>query len=163
MLEIITEPNPILHQKTQRVLSVDKKIVDIVREMQIAMKLANGIGLAAPQVSLNQQIAIVQIPDRGKTEGEEVDGPLIAMINPKITNASPQVSTEMEGCLSIPNVEVSVTRPVSVRVKFTDLDSKIVTLDANGLMARAIQHEIDHLNGILITDHGKAQPIKEND
>ncbi len=157
MLDIILEPNPGLHRKVSTVKDINEDTVKLVAQMQTTMHNANGIGLAAPQVNINQQIAIVQIGN------DENPGELIAMINPKITNVSSNIVIETEGCLSIPHIEVDVARPEKITVKYTNLKNNQVSLDATGLLARAIQHEIDHLNGILITDHGPARMIKEND
>lgn len=163
MFKLITEPNPILHTKTKPVDKIDQSIHEIVLGMRQIMKQANGIGLAAPQVGISQQIAIVEIPlDREDNKSKKNEKPLqLTLINPKITQSSREFKANLEGCLSIPGIEVNVTRPVSVTINYLDLDSMRQTLTASNLLARVIQHEIDHLNGILITDHGKAQPIKD--
>lgn len=159
MLEIIIEPNNMLHTKVSRVTDITDKTDQIVQEMARAMKQANGIGLAAPQVNLNLQIAIVDVPKHKDDAGSN----LITLINPKITWVSDDQTLTEEGCLSIPGIEVDVSRPDKITICFQGLDNKKQTLSADGLLARAIQHEIDHLNGILITDHGPARPIKSND
>jgi peptide deformylase len=159
MLKIVLEPNQILHTKTKRVDVIDNDIAKIADQMFITMKKANGIGLAAPQVNIDKQIAIVDV----NRDDNDTKSNLIVMINPKIIQASQSLSKMNEGCLSIPGIEVEVTRPASITVTFQDLESRKVTLKANELLARAIQHEVDHLNGILITDHGIAKPIENHD
>lgn len=159
MLKIIHEPNNMLHTKVNRVVAISQETAEIVKDMTIAMHQANGIGLAAPQVNLNLQIAIVDVPKNKDETGSN----LITLINPKITWVSDNQTVTEEGCLSIPGIEVVVSRPEKIIVVFQNLNDKKQTLAVDGLLARAIQHEIDHLNGILITDHGPAKLIKPND
>ncbi len=162
MLEILTEPNPILRIRTKPVRSDDSSVGDLVNDMRLAMKKAKGIGLAAPQVGIDKQIAIVEIPEERLEDGriEVASVPLTILINPKIAESSRTQSTAYEGCLSLPKIQVNVTRPTKITVTFDQNNSRH-SLKADGLFARAIQHEIDHLNGILITDHGKAEPIDD--
>jgi peptide deformylase len=137
----------------------------LVDDMYKIMKRANGIGLAAPQVGQSFQLAIIEIPEE-RNRNQTVKSPkipLTIMINPKIVRVGRQLETAIEGCLSIPGVEVDVTRPSWVEVRFQNLKKEIITVTAKDLFARAIQHEIDHLNGILITDHGPGRPIPKND
>lgn len=151
MRDIVFYNNPILHKKAEPVRNVNGAVCQLVDEMADVMKKAAGIGIAAPQVGESLQLAIVDIPKEMGGIGK------VVLINPRIISAYGSEIGE-EGCLSIPGIQVKVKRYKEVNVETMNLENKVVTYKGTGLLARAIQHEIDHLNGILIID--KAGPIK---
>ena len=147
MLDILIAPNQALRSRARPVGPADADAVrDLLPAMFAAMYKAPGIGLAAPQVGRLLRVAIADLmPD---------DKPApIAMINPEIIAASPELATHEEGCLSLPGQYADVTRPARVRVRFQDPTGARTELDADGLLAACLQHEIDHLDGVLFVDH----------
>ena len=147
ILPIITIPDPLLRKKAASVERVDAALLKLAENMLATMYDAPGIGLAAPQVGILRRL-IVMDPSRD----EEAKQPLV-MINPVILERGSEMRTHEEGCLSIPEYYEEVERPARVRVRFTDLDGKVHEEDADGLFATCIQHEIDHLNGVLFVDY----------
>jgi len=142
MREIKIYPDPILRKKAEPVVEVTQKILDISNEMVDIMYKYDGIGLAAPQIGISKQIIVV---DYG-------EGPSI-MFNPEITEMSKEQNEIEEGCLSFPDINLPILRPVWIKAKFNNEDTKISELRVDNLAAKVFQHEIDHLNGILIIDH----------
>ncbi len=140
-LPIIKEPNPILKQKSAKIKDITPQIKRLILDMAETMKSAEGIGLAAPQVGQNIRLCLINT----------ANGPL-AMINPLITKKSLRKTVEEEGCLSCPNSFVKVKRSKIIYVKCLDQDAKELSFRAEDLFARVIQHEVDHLDGILIID-----------
>lgn len=138
---IITHPAPILEVECENVTEFNKKLAKLLDDMYDTMIAFDGVGLAAPQVNINKQIAIVDIDDEHGT---------IEMINPVILESSGN-QTDIEGCLSFPDLYGTVTRANYVKIEAQDRKGKTFTLEAEGFLARAIQHEIDHLHGILFT------------
>jgi peptide deformylase len=138
----------ILRKKVARVSTVNNEIIRLISDMFETMHNANGIGLAANQVGVNKQIFVVDI---SKVEGYEDTRP-IAFINPKITEKSEELSVYEEGCLSIPDQHEDVERPKKITIEFYDTDFNKHTIEADDLLARVIQHEYDHLLGVLFTD-----------
>ena len=139
----------ILRKKAAKVSEVDDKIVGIIADMFETMRNASGIGLAANQIGLNKQIFVVDI---SPVEDYEKYKPL-AMINPKIISKSDETISIEEGCLSIPELRAEVIRPKSIFVSFLDVNLKEHTIEADELFARVIQHEYDHLQGVLFIDY----------
>ncbi len=148
LLPITLYGDKILRKKTEKVSEVDVKTVKLIKDMFDTMKNASGIGLAANQVGIDKQIFIV---DLSPIEGYENSKPMV-FINPKIEKFSEKKITMEEGCLSIPEIRADVERPKEITVKFQDTDLKEHFLDADELLARVIQHECDHLQGVLFTD-----------
>ena len=154
LLPILTPPNPILRAKTRKVMPEDDaRVRALVPQMLAAMYAAPGIGLAAPQVGVNLRLAVVDLrPD---------DAPApIVLVNPEITRVSEDWAVREEGCLSLPGMYADVSRPARVAVRYWDLDGVPRELEAEGLMAACLQHEIDHLDGVLFVDHLSA--LKRN-
>ena len=149
ILPIYTQEHAILHQVAVRVDEITPELKDLVQNMRETMHNANGIGLAAPQVG--QSVAICILEYSG--DEDEISIPFTCLINPRITWKSSKKVKFIEGCLSIPGVEGNVLRPDRVRVKAKNLDGQEITLEASDLLARILQHEIDHLNGVLFTDY----------
>lgn len=135
-----------LRQPAKRIPKVDEEVRQLVRQMLQTMYSSDGIGLAAPQVAINKQLIVIDCePDNGAN-------PPLVLINPTITGYSQDLCNVQEGCLSIPGVYLDVTRPKSIEVSFKDEYGKPRKLTASGLLARAIQHEMDHLSGVLFVD-----------
>jgi len=139
----------ILRKKASKVTEIDDSIVGIITDMFETMHNANGVGLAANQIGLNKQIFVVDI---SPVEGYENYKP-VAMINPTIISKSDETTSMEEGCLSIPELRAEVLRPKSVFVSFYDVNMREHTIEADELFARVIQHEYDHLQGILFIDY----------
>jgi peptide deformylase len=133
--------SPVLRQHSTQVKLVDDDVRRLVGDMLETMDAAKGIGLAANQVGVARRVAVV-----------DVDGDRFAMIDPRIMESEGRATAE-EGCLSIPEIFADVTRPDRVVIEALDADGNLYRKDATGLKARAIQHEIDHLDGILFLDH----------
>jgi len=135
--------DPVLRTRARDVDRFDDQLRAEVRRMGALMHDAMGIGLAAPQVGVSNRVLVYRV---------EPDSPLNALINPEIEWASESVETLEEGCLSLPGVHVEVDRPIYVRVRARDEHGEEIRVEASGLEARVIQHEVDHLDGVLILD-----------
>jgi peptide deformylase len=144
---IITLPDPRLRLVSATISSIDEDIRRLVEDMFDTMYDAPGIGLAAIQVGVAKRVVTA---DLSKKEGPPQPQ---VFINPEIVTASEDRSVYEEGCLSIPEFHEDVERPARVRVRYLDLDGKPHEVDAEGLLATCLQHEIDHLNGVLFIDH----------
>ena len=144
---ILTEPNKILRQISQPVESVGKEEQLLMDDMLETMYAANGIGLAAIQVGIPKRIIVMDISkDENKKEP-------MYFVNPVIKNKNPVKSTYEEGCLSVPNQFAEIDRPSKCDIEFLDYNGNKRTISAEGLFATCIQHEMDHLEGILFIDH----------
>jgi peptide deformylase len=135
-----------LRTSARRISKVDESVRELARDMLRSMYAARGIGLAAPQVGVHRQLLVIDL------DLEEAATPPLVMINPEITAAGASFNTYEEGCLSIPKVYLNVVRPSVVEVSFRDELGRPRRLKADGLMARCIQHEMDHLHGVLFVD-----------
>ncbi|MBB4101587.1 peptide deformylase [Allorhizobium borbori] len=144
---LIILPDPLLREVSKPVERIDSDILTLADDMLATMYDAPGIGLAAIQVAVPRRMLVIDV----SREGEEKQ-PLV-VINPEIVAASDQLSVYEEGCLSIPDYYAEVERPAEVTVRFLDRAGKEQTLKADGLLATCLQHEIDHLNGVLFIDH----------
>jgi peptide deformylase len=144
--------DPVLKSRAARVDRFDEALRDQVGRMAALMNDALGIGLAAPQLGVSQQLLVYKVGP---------DGPLIALVNPEIEWTSNDGEQAEEGCLSIPGILVDVERPVHVRVRAQDENGDERVVEASGLEARVIQHEVDHLNGVLILDRTTKDQRKE--
>jgi peptide deformylase len=159
-LRILQYGSPVLRAKGSRVQKIDERIRQLASDMIETMKAANGVGLAAQQIGEALQLTVVdvsQVEDRPSTlklNGREVDprtaSPLV-LLNPELTVGS-QKAVGLEGCLSFPEITGDIERAEQVRVRAQTLEGSEVELEATGLLARALQHEVDHLNGILFID-----------
>jgi peptide deformylase len=145
-LPIITLPDPLLRQVSQPIETIDADVKRLANDMFDTMYVAPGIGLAAVQVGVPRQMLVLDVADDDETPRP------ITMINPQILESSSEMRTHEEGCLSIPDFKLDIDRPDWVRVSYLDLDGKLQELRTGGLLATAIQHEIDHLRGKLIID-----------
>jgi peptide deformylase len=150
-------PEAVLKQKAKKITKVDASIKKLIDDMIETMIQAEGVGLAAPQIGISLRVAVLQMPE------EEP----FAMVNPKVVKRAGE-RLMMEGCLSVPGYQGEVKRSISIIVKGLDRQGKEIRIKATGLMAQALEHEIDHLNGVLyidrIEDDGKLYKIEpEND
>lgn len=151
LLKILTYPNPILNLKAQPVKAIDNSITTLVEDMIYTMNQNNGIGLAANQVGVLLQIVVLNIEEVSDT----ISMPLV-LINPKITYSSSETMEYEEGCLSFPELLVQSQRPNRVVVEYTDLNNQPQKIEAKGLTAICLQHELDHLNGYLFINQVSA-------
>lgn len=136
----------VLRQPTKRISKINQSVRDLAQEMVQTMYAEQGIGLAAPQVGVNKQMLVIDCdPSNTAT-------PPLVLINPEIQTYSQELATGEEGCLSIPGVFLDVVRPEAVQVKFKDESGRPQKMKASGLLARVIQHELDHLHGVLFVD-----------
>ena len=147
LLEIITAPDPRLKIKAKPVAKVDAKVRRLMDDMLETMYHAIGIGLAAPQVGAAQRVLVIDVA----REGEKLQPMRIA--NPEILWRSETLMLANEGCLSLPEHYADVERPDAIRLRYLDHENEIREIDAKGLLATCLQHEIDHLDGILFVDH----------
>jgi peptide deformylase len=145
--DIIILPDKRLRQVSDPVQAVDAELRALVHDMFETMYEAPGVGLAAIQVGVAKRVVTVDTAKKDEPKQPQV------FINPEIVWSSEEKGTYEEGCLSIPEYYEEVKRPVQVKVRFTDLDGKTQEVEANGLLATVLQHEIDHTNGILFIDH----------
>jgi peptide deformylase len=145
--EIITLPDKRLRLKSEPVKAIDKDVRALIDDMFETMYAAPGIGLAAIQVAVPKRVVTMDLAKKDEPAQPQV------FINPEIVWSSDDKATYEEGCLSIPEYYEEVERPQSVRVKFLDRDGKPQEIEASGLLATCLQHEIDHINGVLFIDH----------
>jgi peptide deformylase len=153
---IRTYPDPVLRNKTSRIERLDGSVETLIKDMVETMHAAPGVGLAANQVGVPIQLAVIDLSSR---EDEDQRHPLLVVINPEILSMEGAV-VEEEGCLSIPDYADNVKRAARVKVRAQDRSGKSFELEAEGLLAKALQHEIDHLNGLLFID--KLSPLKRS-
>ncbi len=156
LLEIRKFPDPVLRKKTNRVTKINGEIDRLITDMVETMHAAPGVGLAANQVGVSLQLAVIDLSTR---EEKEKRHPLLVIINPEIISSEGSV-VEEEGCLSIPDYAEKVKRSARVKVRAQDRNDKVFELEAEGLLAKALQHEIDHLNGMLFVD--RLSPLKKS-
>jgi len=145
-MEIVTYPDSVLKKKAEAVANIDGSVQDLIHNMSELMYQASGIGLAANQVGVAKQVITFDLDYKEKGQNLQV------LINPTIVLAEEKIEFE-EGCLSVPDFQAKTTRKKYLKVKGVDRNGKPVDIEAEDLLAICIQHEIDHLNGILILDH----------
>tara|TARA_B100000131_G_scaffold206558_1_gene198653 strand:+ start:180 stop:704 length:525 start_codon:yes stop_codon:yes gene_type:complete len=145
--QILTIPDPLLRKVSEPVTSVNTEVKNLMDDMLETMYAAPGIGLAAVQVGVLKRIIVIDL----SKDGQKKD-PLF-IVNPQITFKSDELISYEEGCLSIPNQFAEVKRPSSCKVNFLDYNGKKREINADGLLATCVQHEVDHLNGVLFIDH----------
>jgi len=145
--KILTEPDPILRKKCEPLEKVDTETKKLMDDMLETMYAAPGIGLAAIQVGILKRLVVIDI-----SKGEEEKKPVF-LINPQIIHRSEKTSIYEEGCLSLPGQFAEIERPAECTLKYIDYNGKEKELKADGLLATCVQHEVDHLNGILFIDY----------
>ena len=144
---ILTAPDPRLQAVSTEVEAVTGEIRALIDDMADSMYAADGIGLAAIQIGVARRILVIDLDQK---EGKKNP---VAYINPKITWASEEMAVFEEGCLSVPEIWDDVERPAKIRCEYLDRDGNLQVLEADGLLATCLQHEMDHLNGVLFIDH----------
>jgi peptide deformylase len=154
LLDILTAPDPRLNKKSAPVERIDTKMLRLMDDMLDTMYEAPGIGLAAPQVGVLARVIVIDIAK------DEADRAPLRMANPEIVWVSDDDNTYEEGCLSVPEHYGNVTRPRAVKVRYLGADNQHHEIAADGLLATVLQHEMDHLDGILFIDHLSA--LKRN-
>ena len=145
--KILTIPDPVLRKVSDPVSSVNSEVKNLMDDMLETMYAAPGIGLAAVQIGILKRVIVIDL-----SKENEKKEPLF-IVNPKIISKSKELISYEEGCLSIPNQFAEVKRPNTCKINFLDYEGKEKEINADGLLATCIQHEIDHLNGILFIDH----------
>ena len=153
--EIVYMGDPLLRAEAEEVTVFDENLRTLVRDMFETMYHEDGIGLAAPQIGVSTRVIVVDLRRRGEDDPEPQQ---VALVNPVVTWESKELAKQSEGCLSIPGLEDVVQRPVSVRVEGKDPDGNDIVIETDDLFARALQHEIDHIDGILFVD--RISPLK---
>ena len=141
---LIGADHPMLRKKTKPVAKVTKEILKLLKDMQETVKDADGAGIAAPQIGRTERICLALI-----------SGKMIPLINPKITAKSKEQETAEEGCLSLPGIAVSIPRSVEITLKYMDAKGKTQERKLRDFDARVVQHEVDHLEGVLIVDYAQ--------
>jgi peptide deformylase len=144
--------DPVLRSKARPIEVFDERLRDEIARMGALMDDSLGIGLAATQVGILHRVLVYRV---------EHDGPVQALVNPRIEWSGGDKETLEEGCLSLPGVHVDVERPIHARVRAQDAEGKAIVVEASGLEARVIQHEVDHLDGVLILDRTSRDQRKE--
>ena len=147
LLPVRLLPDPVLRRRADPVEAVDDAVRQLLEDMLETMYDAPGVGLAAPQVGVSKRAIVMDC------SAEEENPQPMRMVNPEITVRSGETATEEEGCLSIPDYKGDVTRPREITVRYLDENGRPRELAAEGLLAICIQHEVDHLDGILFIDH----------
>jgi peptide deformylase len=154
VLPVIIAPDPRLKVRCQAVGRIDAEVRRLMDDLLESMGPAKGIGLAAPQVGITRRVIVVDV------HGEDEEPNPLALANPEILSASDEVMVNEEGCLSLPEYYAEVRRAAAIQVRYVDRQGKVCELAAEGLLATCIQHEMDHLDGILFVDHISA--LKRN-
>jgi peptide deformylase len=146
-MEILHHPSPVLRSRAAVVnVETDAELRDLIRSMAETMYEESGIGLAAPQVGVDKRVIVFDVDDR-----------LAALCNPVIVEASEETTVDDEGCLSVPGITVPVSRSTRVVCAGLTVEGREITVEAEDLLARVLQHEIDHLDGVLILDRAPAE------
>lgn len=159
MVKILTLPNPILREKAKEVEKIDDKVKKIIENMIQALESSEieGLAIAAPQIGESVRVVIIRVNEQRDDDGKIVQKeiPLTAYINPVITKFSKEKSTLEEGCLSLPYYYGPVERPKKIKFEALSLEGEKIRKNTAGILAKIIQHEVDHLDGILFIDHMK--------
>ena len=150
--KIVTHPDPVLRRKARKVTEFTPELQALIDDMVETMRVAPGVGLAAPQVDVSLRVIVVEFGDE---DDPDVPTKLYALVNPEITRLSQDKEVGAEGCLSIPGFAGNVERPLEVVIKGQNRHGKAVRIKADGWLARIFQHEIDHLDGVLFIDRAE--------
>ena len=144
--EIVLMGDPVLREEAEQVSAFDRELKALVRDMYETMYHAEGVGLAAPQIGISKRVIVIDL-----RKDDEPDARL-ALINPSVVWSSDETEKSPEGCLSIPGLEEVVQRPLGIQVEASDVHGAPISVDAGALLARVLQHEIEHLDGKLLLD-----------
>lgn len=150
--EITHFPEEVLRKKAQPIVTFDDSLQTLIDDMVETMRLAPGVGLAAPQIGVSKQVIVVEF---GSEDDETLPKQLYVMVNPEIEKRSDETVPGIEGCLSVPGIVGEVERAEVVTVRGQDAKGKKIRIRAQGWLARIFQHEIDHINGVLYTDRAE--------
>lgn len=159
---IVTAPNSVLYDKALRVKNFGTKLTQLVQKMIPIMRNADGMGLAAPQIGESLRVAIIEYVPKDDEKRAHKPIPLTILVNPKIIWHSQTENIAEEGCLSLPGTNLDISRYNKITVLYQDTHGTRHRIKAVNLVSRMIQHEVDHLNGILITDRHDASVNKNN-
>ncbi len=158
-LILVIEPDPILHQVSEKIEEITSELNNTLDKMCKIMEQFDGIGLAAPQVGILKRMIVIDVETIAREEKQPLPPKrYIKIINPEIVSMSKETCIKEEGCLSLPTIYYTVERPEKISIKYFDENGKELNLEADGLLARCIEHEIDHLNGKIFTDY--VSPLK---
>lgn len=162
MHEIVTLPNPVLRAPTKKVGAFDDALLKLVTDMREAMYANKGVGLAAPQIALSAKLAVIEF-DPQRFDEEDLDDriPFFVIVNPSVTSTNADIQILEEGCLSVPDLTMPVPRATEISVIAQNERGERIRIRARDFLARILQHEIDHLNGILITDRTTSKKIRK--
>lgn len=152
MLKITYYPDPLLRQIAAPVKEVTPELRQLAQDMLQTMYEANGIGLAAPQVGCSIRLVVIHLADADERPAEDPASRPLVLVNPSLVQKSKEKATAEEGCLSLPGLSAKVKRPEAVTVRAHDLDGNLHEYEADGIFARCLQHEMDHLDGVLFVD-----------
>lgn len=164
--KIITIPDPVLNKKTQKVGEITDEIRKTAQDLIDTVKVAEdpeGAGLAATQIGVSKRMCVVRNFFEDPLDENKIRSDDIVLINPKITHFSAEKDIDWEGCLSVPDVYGKVERASKIKVTAKDIDGNIIKIKAEGFFARTIQHEVDHLDGILFTTHIKGEILSQQE
>jgi peptide deformylase len=170
-VEILTLPSPILRKKAKKIDKIDKKTEATIKKMIRALKASEieGLAIAAPQIGESIRLIVVRVREQRDKDGKIIQKeiPLTAYINPEITKFSKEKCVLEEGCLSCPNYYGPVERPAKIKFEATTIEGKKIKRSTAGILAKIIQHEVDHLDGILfidrVTDKSKLRKVELKD
>jgi peptide deformylase len=154
--DIVLMGDPVLRREADEITVFDDELRSLVRDMFETMYHADGIGLAAPQIGISKRIIVVDLRRPDGDDEDDGEPERVAIVNPTLTHESRETYKQSEGCLSIPGLEEIVERPLAVRVEGKDPDGNDLVIEAEDLFGRALQHEIDHVDGILFIDRVSA-------
>jgi peptide deformylase len=154
--EILQIGNPVLRRRSTKIVHFDASLSELVQDMVDSVEAANGVGLAAPQVGISKRLIIVEMPD---DESYPHPGERWVMCNPEVVKVSRETEVGQEGCLSVAGYVGMVERPTSAIIRGQDIRGKRLRVKAEGFLARAFLHEIDHLNGVLYVDLAKEDSV----
>lgn len=143
MLKIITSPDPLLNQVCEPCEPGDRSLKKLAKQMEKAMYASDGVGIAAPQVGVLKRLIVIDVSPEGEKDPQ-------VLVNPEIVELGGELVTEEEGCLSCPGITIPIERKEWARVRYFDLKGEEWEVEGDGLLARCLQHEIDHLNGITL-------------
>ena len=153
--EIVTLPEPVLRKKARKVTDFGPELQTLIDDMVETMRVAPGVGLAAPQVNASVRVIVVEYGEEDEEEKAPLPPKLYTVVNPEITRFSKESEVGSEGCLSIPGFAGDVDRPLAVTVKGLNRRGQPIRIKAEGWLARIFQHEIDHLDGVLFIDRAE--------
>jgi peptide deformylase len=153
--EIISLPEPVLRKKARKVTDFGPELQTLIDDMVETMRVAPGVGLAAPQVNASVRVIVVEYGEEDEEEKTAIPPKLYTVVNPEITRFSKENEVGSEGCLSIPGFAGDVERPLGITVKGLNRRGQPIRIKAEGWLARIFQHEIDHLDGVLFIDRAE--------